>query len=219
MKKTDIEKLRLKHQAEIEEATKENELADIMPETTAEQSVFFHRLYGVSGNISLKEGHFGKQWATMADCLAMAAAFPSLRKIKTQGDYTSTLCEECEGEYPHKITERTEVCDVSFRSEGVLQSNYVNANWFSCVGIYIMKISIALNPSWGFRLNYRAKEIPGRMHVETSPPTVWTPDTHTKTTVRFWGTGEHPHSHEVWMHGAPMTALEYFQKLADKIKK
>lgn len=219
MKKTDIEKLRLKHQAEIEEATKENELADIMPETTAEQSVFFNRLYGVSGHISLKEGHFGNHWVTMADCLAMAATFPSLRKIKTQGDYTSTLCEECESEYPHKIKERHEVCDVSFRSEGVLQSNYVNANWFSRVGIYIMKVSIALNPSWGFRLNYSAKEIPGRMQVETSPPTVWTPDTHTKTSVRFWGTGEHPNSHEVWIHGAPMTALEYFQKLADHVKK
>lgn len=218
MKKVDIEKLRKTCEEKIETAIKENEIADIMPETAAEQSVFFNTLYGVSCNISLKEGHFGRSWATIADCHAMAAAFPSLRKIKVEGDYTSTLCEECEAEYPHKVKQRTEVCDVSFRSSGIIGSNRVEAQWFSRVGIYVAKISVALNPSWGFRLNYRRKEIPGRIEVKTETPTVWTPDTHIKSSVKFWSSGEQPASHEVWMTGAPMTAAEYFEELAKKIE-
>jgi hypothetical protein len=68
-------------------------------------------------------------------------------------------------------------------------------------------------------LNFRIQELPGRIQVTTDQPTIWTPETHFKGSWKYWSSGEQPASHSVWTTGAPMTALEYFQKLAAKITK
>lgn len=214
---TELEKLRLKHEAEIRDLSRREAVAAMMPQTSAEQGFFFHSLYGVEGHIDLRNGHFMKQWATIDDCLAMAERFPSIRTIVVQGDFTTVLAEQCEGSYKHRVKERIEVTDVTFRTHGITSSNHVDAQWFTVIGSEVFRVSIALNPSWGFRLNFRIKEIPGRIEVKTEQPTVRTPDTHVKGSCRYWSSGEQPASHAVWMIGEPMTSLEYFRQLAEKV--
>jgi hypothetical protein len=156
-----IKELKIKQAKELAALEREIAIHAKLPEIPegVQMLVYMSELHGISGHVSINAGHFMKKWADKDLILEFVNRFPaSIQVVEVHGTFTSLLMKDAtRRNYKYEIKSETDVANFWLESSGIPSSWEVDLCWLTPIESEVLKISIALQPQWGFRMSMKTE--------------------------------------------------------------